>query len=79
MGPWQQGQSKPDMVAYKMLRPTLTPPESYGHLPGIKVGDRFSGRGELAILGLHRQILKGIWRWVNLDPWTQNNPICYAI
>ncbi|GAX86036.1 hypothetical protein CEUSTIGMA_g13451.t1 [Chlamydomonas eustigma] len=57
-----QKQSKPDMVAYKELGPQLTPsPDRHGHLPGIRVGDSFNSRGEMAILGLHRQILRGIF------------------
>ena len=29
-------------------------------MPGVKVGDTFNGRGEMAILGLHKAILQGI-------------------
>jgi hypothetical protein len=29
-------------------------------LTGVKVGDKFANRGELAILGLHSQIMRGI-------------------
>ena len=60
--PKMQGQAKPDMVAFSRLRKELTPPDTHGHVPGVSVGDTFSGRGELAILGLHTQILRGIWR-----------------
>jgi hypothetical protein len=28
----------------------------YGHLPGVPVGCRLNGRGEAAIVGLHRQM-----------------------
>jgi hypothetical protein len=32
----------------------------YGHIPGVAVSDVFEGRGELAVLGLHTQMMKGI-------------------
>lgn len=32
----------------------------YGHIAGVSVGDEFLGRGELAVLGLHSQIMPGI-------------------
>lgn len=32
----------------------------YGHIPGVAVSDAFEGRGELAVLGLHTQMMKGI-------------------
>lgn len=56
-----QKQYKPDMQAYKKLRDQYTPPEDvFGHIPGVRVGEEFGGRGELAILGLHKRILQGI-------------------
>jgi hypothetical protein len=51
---------KPDMIAYKELREELTPQLAHGHLPGIPPGFEVFGRGELAILGLHTQIVRGI-------------------
>lgn len=32
----------------------------YGHIPGVAVGDQFSGRGELAVLRLHTNMMRGI-------------------
>ena len=57
-----QGQAKPDMVAFKNLRPELTPADRHGHIPGVRVGEAFANRGEMAILGLHTQICRGIWK-----------------
>ncbi|KAL6761714.1 hypothetical protein V8C86DRAFT_808288 [Haematococcus lacustris] len=54
------GTVKPDLVANKELKDTLRPEDSFGELPGVLVGTEFNNRGELAILGLHTQILKGI-------------------
>lgn len=56
----RQGQAKPDMVANKDLRATLTPEGVYGHIKGIPVGQTFANKGELAILGLHGNINSGI-------------------
>lgn len=53
-------QAKPDMVANKDLRATLTPEGVYGHIKGIPVGQTFANKGELAILGLHGNINSGI-------------------
>jgi hypothetical protein len=36
------------------------PPPVWGHVPGVPVGARFSGRGELAAANVHPQILRGI-------------------
>lgn len=55
-----QKQAKPDMVAFKELKEELTPESAFGHIAGIKPGDSFGGRGELAILGLHKQMMRGI-------------------
>ncbi len=57
--PWQ-GQAKADMVAFKDLKEYLTPEDMHGHIPGVQVGSTFNNRGELAILGLHTMILRGI-------------------
>lgn len=54
-------EAKPDMIAYSKLRGQYTPKVPiYGHIPGVKIGDEFSGRGELAILGLHTDMMRGI-------------------
>jgi hypothetical protein len=58
------------MVAYKQVRtldPSAQHQPTYGHIPGCAVGDAFEGRGELAILGLHVKLMKGIaarWAWM---------------
>ncbi|WIA33832.1 hypothetical protein OEZ86_006940 [Tetradesmus obliquus] len=54
------GRAKPDMIAYKELRVDFPPREVHGHIPGVTVGQAFLGRGELAILGLHTQMMRGI-------------------
>lgn len=48
------------MVANKQLRHTLRPPPTHGHIPGIAIGEQFANKGELAILGLHANINRGI-------------------
>mmetsp|Transcript_6265 Transcript_6265/g.13737 ORF Transcript_6265/g.13737 Transcript_6265/m.13737 type:complete len:611 (+) Transcript_6265:42-1874(+) len=53
------GQAKPDMQAVKILK-SIIPKRRHGHIPGVKPGDKFVGRGQLAILALHTQILRGI-------------------
>ena len=53
-------QSKPDMIACKHLKGTLTPPKAYGHIAGIDIGACFGGRGEVAIVGIHTQMMRGI-------------------
>ena len=55
----QQGQRKPDMVAFKELREKWTP-RCHGEIDGVPIGLKVSGRGEAAILGIHRNILSGI-------------------
>jgi len=52
-------QAKPDMKAASDHRDPSRE-RRYGHLPGVAVGDEFVGRGELAVLGLHSQIMQGI-------------------
>ncbi|KAG8381061.1 hypothetical protein BUALT_Bualt06G0082800 [Buddleja alternifolia] len=32
----------------------------FGHIPGVKIGDEFGFRAELAVIGLHRQLVSGI-------------------
>jgi len=52
-------QRKPDMIAFKELK-QLTPERVHGHIAGVEVGARFGGRGEVAILGIHSQMMRGI-------------------
>jgi hypothetical protein len=52
-------QSKPDLIANSELA-ELRPPLSHGHVPGVVVGQEFANRGELAIVGIHTQIMRGI-------------------
>ncbi|KAF6255206.1 hypothetical protein COO60DRAFT_1462324 [Scenedesmus sp. NREL 46B-D3] len=52
---------KPDMIAFKELRGRhALPGELHGHIPGVAVGASFGGRGPLAILGLHADMMRGI-------------------
>ena len=53
-------QFKPDMVAFKELNAKYTPDRTHGLLPGVPIGLRLNGRGEAAILGIHRSILSGV-------------------
>ena len=52
-------QRKPDMTANSQLA-QLRPPLRHGHVPGIAVGREFANRGEIAIVGIHTQIMRGI-------------------
>ncbi|KAL6763853.1 SAD/SRA domain-containing protein [Haematococcus lacustris] len=55
------GRPKPDMVAFSELRKKWLPSQqTYGHIPGVAIGDVFQGRGELAIVGLHQNMMTGI-------------------
>ncbi len=54
---------KPDMQIMSQMRDKLGAKMRsglYGHIPGVAVGQQFVGRGELAILGLHSQMMRGI-------------------
>lgn len=53
-------QNKADMTAFAQLRNESSMGHQYGHIPGVAVGDAFKGRGELAVLGLHGQMMKGV-------------------
>lgn len=55
-----QGRAKPDMIAFSELKDKLAPPRQHGHVAGVKPGDQFKGRGQLAILSLHSQMMRGI-------------------
>ena len=53
------------MRAQKCMRlgigcPERPPPKAVGHIRGVRVGEVFNGRGELAALGIHGQIGCGI-------------------
>lgn len=54
-------QAKPDTIANAELGGELTPKCVYGHIPGIRTGQAFRNRGELAITGLHCLIFNGIY------------------
>lgn len=53
--------AKPDMQAYSKVKETARM-GIYGHIPGVALGQQYEGRGLLAALGLHNQIMKGIDR-----------------
>jgi hypothetical protein len=63
--------AKPDMIAFSNLSDELTPPRGHGEIPGVPIGLKLRGRGEAAILGIHRNIMRGI------DAYGGN--ACYAI
>ncbi|KAL3650387.1 hypothetical protein CASFOL_006790 [Castilleja foliolosa] len=44
----------------------ISPENRFGHIPGIKIGDRFHYRAELVVIGLHCQYVSGI-DYVMLD------------
>ena len=57
----REGKAKPDMVAYKQIsRKYRQLHERYGEIPGVPIGCVLWGRGEAAIVGIHRSILSGI-------------------
>ena len=46
---------RPDIVAYNdMKRDFVNPEITVGDLPGIEIGDRFTYRHQMAVIGLHR-------------------------
>lgn len=56
---------KPDMQACSQLKLRRDLQGRFrsgvcGHIPGVAVGAQFLGRGQLAVLGLHSQMMKGI-------------------
>eukprot|EP00892_Ulva_mutabilis_P000359 jgi/Ulvmu1/10323/UM061_0006.1 len=55
----KQGRSKPDLIANKELR-SSQPQRYLGHPLGVRPGDLFEGRGELAALGIHSLMAAGI-------------------
>ena len=71
---------KPDMIAYKEMRqsrelrrrfPFFDGPRRHGLIEGVPIGLRLRGRGEAAVLGIHRQMMRGI-------DFEQNEP-CFAV
>ena len=49
------------MIGYKELREELTREGVHGQVEGVRVGQKFQNRGELAIMGLHCMISAGIY------------------
>lgn len=56
----EEGRSKPDMIAFKELRQKWTPDRVHGELDGVPAGLQLQSRGEIAVLGIHQKILRGI-------------------
>ena len=56
------GRAKPDMIAYSQVRDKYAPATTprWGHVPGTEVGEKLTGRGEVAITGLHIRMMQGI-------------------
>lgn len=65
-----EGRAKPAMIAYKELR-TRSATKFHGAIPDVPIGITLRGRGEVAIVGLHTQLLSGIDS--NVDD------ACYAV
>ncbi|GER55903.1 histone-lysine n-methyltransferase [Striga asiatica] len=38
----------------------VLPKKPFGHIPGVEIGDEFRFRSQLAVIGLHRQLVGGI-------------------
>ncbi|KAL6566918.1 hypothetical protein OROMI_015322 [Orobanche minor] len=38
----------------------ISPKKPFGHIPGVEIGDEFRFRSQLAVVGLHRQLIAGI-------------------
>ena len=53
----QQKRAKPDMIAFAATKDRLAPP-AFGEVPGVRLGSEWNGRGEVAIVGLHRQMMR---------------------
>ncbi|XRB16608.1 histone-lysine N-methyltransferase [Pseudoscourfieldia marina] len=49
----ENGGHKPDMTAWGDCKKAFDIPRRHGHIPGVNVGDIFSGRGEAAAVGVH--------------------------
>ncbi|WIA40211.1 hypothetical protein OEZ86_013596 [Tetradesmus obliquus] len=70
---------KPDMIAHSELRGQHAPQvDVHGHIPGVAVGDSFGGRGPLAMLGLHCDMMKGIMARVSNGKAQPAYAICLA-
>jgi hypothetical protein len=55
-GPYLQ-RAKPDMIAYSEVR-ARTPAARFGPVPGVRLGSEWIGRGEAAVVGLHKQMMR---------------------
>jgi hypothetical protein len=49
------------MQFFKNNKDKYTPLGVIGHIPGISLGQKFDGKGEIAILGIHCSIPRGIY------------------
>ncbi|XRB08035.1 histone-lysine N-methyltransferase, H3 lysine-9 specific [Pycnococcus provasolii] len=56
----ENGGRKPDMTAWGDCKKVFEIPRVHGHIPGVSVGDTFSGRGEAAAVGVHNMMMQGI-------------------
>jgi hypothetical protein len=54
-------QVKSEMQYFKNNKAKYTPLGLIGHIPGISLGQKFDGKGEIAILGIHCSIPRGIY------------------
>jgi hypothetical protein len=45
------------MIAFKETKGRLKPPR-FGEIPGVRIGSEWHGRGEVAIVGLHTQMMR---------------------
>ena len=48
------------MTAWGDCKKAFDIPRRHGHIPGVDVGDIFSGRGEAAAVGVHNMMMQGI-------------------
>ena len=48
------------MTAWGDCKKAFDIPRRHGHIPGVNVGDIFSGRGEAAAVGVHNMMMQGI-------------------
>ncbi len=61
------------MVAFSQCKVELgTPLETIGHVPGVRVGEKFQNKGELAIMGVHCNISGGIYCKQAVSPETSH-------
>ncbi|XP_073021640.1 histone-lysine N-methyltransferase, H3 lysine-9 specific SUVH5-like [Primulina eburnea] len=63
MGEEQKGKKHAHMEAAERVKAKgkcISVRKPFGHIPGIEIGDTFRYRVQLAVVGLHRQIMSGI-------------------